>query len=176
MSQAPDPKYSWVFQKLTENDNGQFNLESMVAYTIYKKHKIDFINQIKARHNNRDPNDQEWQTFHIQCELESSLRGYRNQATIVVSNLLNVALGSEIAALEEQALLESSVNSKLTVVETKINSINDHLNKQQGIKWWFSEVSNNFMVNIATIIFVGGLATLVINFDKVSDWVKSFFN
>lgn len=64
MSQTPDPKYSWVFQKLTENDQG-YNLESIVAYTIYKKHKIDFINQIKSRHQ-RDQNDQEWETFHTQ--------------------------------------------------------------------------------------------------------------
>ena len=35
MSQTPDPKYSWVFQRLTENDQG-YNLESIVAYTIYK--------------------------------------------------------------------------------------------------------------------------------------------
>lgn len=132
MSETRDPKYSWVFQKLTENDQGQFNLESIVAYTIYKKHKIDFINQIKTQHN-RDPEDREWQIFHTQCELPSSLQGYRNQATVIVSELLNVALGTEIEALEEQALLESIVNTKLTMIES-------HINEKQGVSWWVSEV------------------------------------
>ena len=173
MSETRDPQYSWVFQKLTENDNGQFNLQSIVAYTIYKKHKIDFINQIKSRHQ-RDPNELEWQTFHTQCELPSSLQGYRNQAAIVVADLLNVALSGEIKALEEQALLESIVNTKLTVVETKLNTIEGHINEKKGLGWWFSQVTQNFSVNIATILFVGGLATFVLNFDKVLNWFKGF--
>lgn len=167
MSQTRNPKYSWVFQELTKNDQGQFNLESIVAYTIYKKHKIDFINQIKTQYQ-RDPEDQEWQIFHTQCELPSSLQGYRNQATIVVSQLLNVALGTEIEALEEQALLESIVNTKLTIIE-------GHINEKQGVSWWFSEVGKNFLVNILTIFSIGGFATFVLNFDKVSNWFKSFF-
>lgn len=167
MSETRDPKYSWVFQKLTENDQGQFNLESIVAYTIYKKHKIDFINQIKTQHN-RDPEDREWQIFHTQCELPSSLQGYRNQATVIVSELLNVALGTEIEALEEQALLESIVNTKLTMIES-------HINEKQGVSWWVSEVGKNFLVNILTIFSIGGFATFVLNFDKVSNWFKSFW-
>lgn len=173
MSQTPDPKYSWVFQKLTENDNGQFNLESMVAYTIYKKQKIDFINQIKSNSNGREPTEQEWLVFHTQCELESSLQGYRNQASLVVSNLLSVALSSEIEALEDQALLESIVNTKLSVVETKLNAIDGYINERKGFKWWFSQVTQNFSVNVATIFLVGGFATFVLNFDKISDWFKN---
>ncbi|MDM8430869.1 hypothetical protein [Acinetobacter baumannii] len=173
MSQTPDPKYSWVFQKLTENDQG-YNLESIVAYTIYKKHKIDFINQIKSRHQ-RDPNDQEWETFHTQCELDSSLKGYRDQANIVVSNLLNVALSSEIAALEDQALLDSKVKAQLEIVETKVNTINGFITEKQGVGWWFSEVGKNFLVNILTIFLIGGFATFVLNFNKVSEWFGKFF-
>lgn len=175
MSQPRDPKYSWVFQRLTENDQG-FNLESMVAYTIYKKQKIDFINQIKTLHSGRDPNIQEWKTFHMQCELDSSLQGYRQQAAVVVSNLLNVALSAEIEALEEQALLESIVNTKLSVVETKLDTIDGYINEKKGLSWWFSQVTQNFSVNIATIVFVGGLATFVINFEKISDWFKKLVN
>lgn len=173
MSQTPDPKYSWVFQKLTENDQG-YNLESIVAYTIYKKHKIDFIDQIKLRYQ-RDPNEQEWETFHTQCELESSLKGYRDQATLVVSDLLNVALTSEIAALEDQALLDSKVKAQLEIVENKVNTINGYLTEKQGASWWFSEVGKNFLVNILTIFSIGGVATFFLNFNKISDWFGKIF-
>lgn len=174
MSQPHDPKYSWVFQKLTENDQG-FDLESIVAYTLYKKHKIEFIDQIKSRYQ-RDPNDQEWETFHTQCELESSLQGYRNQATIVVSDLLNIALGTEISSLEDQALLDSKVKAELDLVNTKLATIDGYINEKQGVSWWFSEVGKNFLVNILTIFSIGGFATFVLNFDKVSNWFKSFFS
>ena len=174
MSQTRNPKYSWVFQELTKNDQGQFNLESIVAYTIYKKHKIDFINQIKTLHN-RDPEEQEWQIFHTQCELDSSLQGYRNQATIVVSDLLNVALGTEISSLEDQALLDSKVKAELALVNTKLATIDGYINEKQGASWWFSEVGKNFLVNILTIFSIGGFATFVLNFDKVSNWFKSFW-
>ncbi|ENV09310.1 hypothetical protein F966_01966 [Acinetobacter higginsii] len=174
MSQPRDPKYSWVFQELTKNDQGQFNLESIVAYTIYKKHKIDFINQIKNRHN-RDPEDQEWLIFHTQCELESSLKGFRDQATLVVSNLLDVALTAEISALEDQALLESKVNSELAVVNTKLTTIDGYINEKKGAGWWFSQVGQNFLVNILTIFIIGGFATFVLNFNKVSEWFGKLF-
>lgn len=172
MSETRNPKYSWVFQELTKNDQGQFNLESIVAYTLYKKHKIDFINQIKSRHQ-RDPYNAEWETFHTQCELESSLQGYRNQATIVVSDLLNVALGAEISSLEDQALLDSKVKAELAVVNTKLTTIDSYINRKQGLSWWFSEVSKNFTVNVLTVLLVGGLATLFINFSKILDWIKN---
>ena len=172
MSQARDPKYSWVFQKLTENDQGQFNLESIVAYTIYKKQKIAFIDDIKFK-KNREPSIAEWETFHTLCESDSSLITYRNHASSIVVQLLDVAFASEISALESQELLESKVNAELDKLKIQLTTIDGYINKRQGLGWWLSEVGKNFIVNVLTILLVGGLATAFINFNKILDWVKS---
>ncbi len=174
MSQVRNPKYSWVFQKLTENDQGQFNLESIVAYTLYKKQKIAFIDDIKSQ-KNREPLDAEWATFHTLCESESSLTTYRNHASSIVAQLLNVAFASEIAALESQELLESKVNAELDKLKIQLTTIDGYINEKQGVSWWFSEVGKNFLVNILTIFSIGGLATFVLNYDKISNWFKSFW-
>ena len=174
MSETRDPKYSWVFQKLTENDQGQFNLESIVAYTIYKKHKIDFIDDIKIK-KSREPNKVEWETFHTTCESDASLATFRSHASTIVAQLLDLALSEEISNLEDLALLDSKVKAELAVVNTKLTTIDSYINEKQGVSWWFSEVGKNFFVNILTIFSIGGFATFVMNFDKVSNWFKSFF-
>ena len=174
MSQARDPKYSWVFQKLTENDQGQFNLESIVAYTIYKKQKIAFIDEIKSR-KTREPNAAEWETFHTLCESDSSLTSYRNHASNIVAQLLTVAFAAEISALESQELLESKVNAELDKLKIQLTTIDGYIDSKQSVSGWFSDVGKNFLVNILTIFAIGGFATFVINFDKVSNWFKSFF-
>ncbi|PJI33020.1 hypothetical protein [Acinetobacter pseudolwoffii] len=172
MSETRDPKYSWVFQKLTENDQGQFNLESIVAYTIYKKHKIDFIDEIKTK-KGREPNKVEWETFHTTCESDASLATFRSHASTIVIQLLDIALSDEISSLEDLALLDSKVKAELAVVNTKLTTIDGYINEKQGLSWWLSEVGKNFVVNVLTIILVGGLATLFINFNKILDWFKS---
>lgn len=172
MSEPRDPKYSWVFQELTKNDNGQFNLQSIVAYTIYKKHKIDFIDDIKTK-KSREPSKLEWETFHTLCESDSSLTTYRNHANSIVIQLLDVAFASEISALESQELLESKVNAELDKLKIQLTTIDGYINKRQGFGWWLSEVGKNFTVNVLTILLVGGLATLFINFNKILDWLKS---
>ncbi len=174
MSEARDPKYSWVFQKLTANDNGQFNLESIVAYTIYKKHKIDFIDEIKTK-KGREPSKVEWETFHTTCESDASLATFRSHASTTVAQLLELALSEEISSLEDQALLDSKVKAELAVVNAKLVTIDGYIKERKGTGWWINEVSKNFAVNVLTIILVGGLATLFLNFNKILDWFKSFF-
>ena len=36
-----NPKYSYVFQELTKDDNDEHNLVSYIAYILYKERKID---------------------------------------------------------------------------------------------------------------------------------------
>jgi len=56
-----------------------------------------------------------------------------------------------------------------------VNTINGFITEKQGVGWWFSEVGKNFLVNILTIFLIGGFATFVLNFNKVSDWFGKFF-
>ncbi len=172
MSEPRDPKYSWVFQELTKNDNGQFNLQSIVAYTIYKKHKIDFIDDIKTK-KGREPSKVEWETFHTTCESEASLAMYRSNADTIVLQLLELALTEEISNLEDLALLDSKVKSELAVVNTRLNALDNYIAEKKGASWWFSEVGKNFLVNVLTVFLIGGIATFFINFSKILDWIKN---
>lgn len=56
-----------------------------------------------------------------------------------------------------------------------MNTINGFITEKQGVGWWFSEVGKNFLVNILTIFLIGGFATFVLNFNKVSEWFGKIF-
>ena len=53
-----NPKYSYVFQELTKDDNDEHNLVSYIAYILYKERKIEFISS-----KNGNPSPEEIKTF-----------------------------------------------------------------------------------------------------------------
>ena len=57
----------------------------MVAYGIYKRHKIEFIDSIRKEYD-REPNDEEWQAFAISSNTESQLKKYVSQADTMLAS------------------------------------------------------------------------------------------
>ena len=93
-------KYNFIYEKLVTSDD---DLTGLIAYGIYKKHKIEFIARIKDEEK-RNPTDEECQSFFVASSTESQLKKYRNQAeTILAETVANVA-SEEIARYEQDML------------------------------------------------------------------------
>lgn len=93
-------KYNFIYEKLVTSDD---DLTGLIAYGIYKKHKIEFIAKIKDEES-RNPTDEECQSFFIASSTESQLKKYRDQAeTILAETVANVA-SEEIARYEQDML------------------------------------------------------------------------
>lgn len=75
-----------MYEKLVENDQ---DLVGMIAYSIYKKHKQEFIKNYKKENNQKNPSTSKLQPFHTSCQLEFQLRKYRDESTTLVSALTN---------------------------------------------------------------------------------------
>lgn len=176
-----DPNYSWVYQELTKNDNGDFNLVNNVAYIIYKRRKIDFYKNFNGK-----PTPEQVFSFHELFMMESSLEGLRTEATVIVTQILQNSLANKIVEIEkdfdqsttsemkrELEALKNAVNLHQTKLDTDIDknqtAVMSELGKinEKGLGAWSKEIGKAVVITILStlalwllfIIFLKGQAS-----------------
>lgn len=92
---------NFIYSKLVRDDA---DIIGMVAYGIYKKHKIEFIESVKKEHN-REPNIEEWRAFSISTNTDSQLEKYVAQAENMLASFVLDSAGEQIK-ISERAMLE----------------------------------------------------------------------
>ena len=70
----------------------------MVAYGIYKRHKIEFIDSIRKEY------DEGWQAFAISSNTESQLKKYVSQADTMLASFVMDSAGEQIKDAEKRML------------------------------------------------------------------------
>ena len=99
---------NFIYTKLVHDDN---DIIGMVAYGIYKKHKIEFIESIKREHG-REPSEEEWHVFSISTNTESQLNKYISQADNTLATFVMNTAGEQIKTSERQMLEQYQSNIK----------------------------------------------------------------
>lgn len=85
--------YNHIFDKLVQND-GDF--VGMVAYTIYKRQKVEWLKRFQQDHS-RIPDDDEVEAgFSRFSNMQSQLDAYREQALDLLDSFLDFALDEQI--------------------------------------------------------------------------------
>lgn len=80
--------YNFIYEKLVTAEN---DLVGLIAYGIYKKHKIEYITRIKEE-SGREPTDDECRSFFAFSTAPSQLANYRSQAeTMLLETVGNIA-------------------------------------------------------------------------------------
>lgn len=97
-----------LYSKLVEDDA---DIIGMVAYGIYKRHKIEFIDSIRKEYD-REPNDEEWQAFAISSNTESQLKKYVSQADTMLASFVMDSAGEQIKDAEKRMLEQYQTNIK----------------------------------------------------------------
>lgn len=97
-----------IYSKLVEDDA---DIIGMVAYGIYKRHKIEFIDSIRKEYD-REPNDEEWQAFAISSNTESQLKKYVSQADTMLASFVMDSAGEQIKDAEKRMLEQYQANIK----------------------------------------------------------------
>lgn len=77
-------QYNYIYKKLV---NSEDDLIGLIAYGIYKKHKIEFIEQIQEEYK-REPTDEECSSFFISSTTDSQIIKYRNDASSLLSEVV----------------------------------------------------------------------------------------
>ena len=99
---------NFIYSKLVRDDD---DIIGMVAYGIYKKHKIEFIESVKQAHN-REPNDEEWHAFAISTNTDSQLNKYVSQAENMLATFVMDSAGEQIKDSERKMLEQYRDNIK----------------------------------------------------------------
>ncbi|ALD01657.1 hypothetical protein AMQ28_04350 [Acinetobacter sp. TTH0-4] len=82
-----------TFTKLVTDDK---DFVGMVAYTIYKNEKLDWISQFKAQNLNREPTEDELKQFNLTTDSDLRIQQYRQMAETSVNNFVSATIVDEL--------------------------------------------------------------------------------
>lgn len=92
--------HNYIYENLVKNDK---DILGIIAYGIYKKHKIEFIDKIK-KEQGRIPTDEECRSFFVFSTTETQLDSYRDQAEMLLSEAVGNIAREEIVEFEKEML------------------------------------------------------------------------
>lgn len=110
--------YNWIYQELVKSED---DLVGAIAYSLYKRHKIEYINQCKSE-TGKEPTNEQLAEFHRISSSPSSLESYRLKADILLSNLLSLATESIANQMQQQnkEVIYSELQALLAPIQTEI--------------------------------------------------------
>lgn len=145
--------YNRVYEKLVESDK---DYVGMLAYSIYKKQKQEFIKEYRLSNNGERPKEVDIKNFHSLAIQQTQLEMYRKQATDLTQGLTNAI-----------------INSKKTDIK---DFIDGHLNNK-GFKHYMFGVSQNLVANVLWLIVIGIVAFILWSLDHGPfETIKSIIN
>lgn len=100
--------YNSIYEKLVRSED---DLIGLIAYAIYKKHKIEFVSDIKTKLD-REPTDEECHAFFVSSTTESQLLKYRNDAQALLSEVVANTTSEELERYESEMLAKYQSNIK----------------------------------------------------------------
>ncbi|WP_287814918.1 hypothetical protein [Pseudomonas sp.] len=88
--------YNHIYSNLVKNDD---DILGILAYSLYKRQKIEFIQTFKQKSGN-EPTQDDLAPFHDISNAPSQLESYRHQAHYLAQTFLDISLQSQAIKLE----------------------------------------------------------------------------
>lgn len=108
-------QYNFIYSKLVESET---DIIGHIAYSLYKTDKIDFINEFK-RNNEKDPEEEDFNLFHLTLGGEGQLERYKMEANLILQNFCNNTLETTIKEIEK--IKEANIRSSLKEIVHELN-------------------------------------------------------
>lgn len=147
---------NFIYDKLVRDEN---DFSGLVAYGLYKRHKIEFIKQLKAEKQVEEVTDKDLEMFHLSSNSSSQLQSYKLQAENLLQKTFMATMENELnlAVQDMHADYQSEIKKALP-------------------KWW-----HNVMISVISSIIASAITALVFMFvsfkidfdDKVDQIHKS---
>ena len=130
-------EYNYIFSRLVADKN---DLVGLIAYGIYKQHKIEFIQSFKDKNGGQDPSEAEGRAFAMSSCADSSISQYRKTAETLLQQITLTAAREEINAFEDDMLRQyrSEIASAISDgQEEYLRNLGAEVKKQLP-SWWAS--------------------------------------
>lgn len=92
-----EKQYNYIYSKLV---SGRDDVVGMLAYSIYKQHKIEFIEDFKKSKNGTAPTDSDIENFIMSSVTPSQLDKYRESAVTILSETVADAVQDELSNID----------------------------------------------------------------------------
>jgi len=100
--------YNHIFDELVGDDR---DFVGIVAYTIYKRQKVEWLTRFEEEHGRPATDDEVATGFARFSNLPSQIQAYREQAIDLVDNFLDVALDEQIEEIHQEMLQNAVVKA-----------------------------------------------------------------
>ncbi|HCH7478855.1 TPA: hypothetical protein NM870_003483, partial [Acinetobacter baumannii] len=186
---SKNPRYSWVYQELIKNDEDEYNLVNNIAYIIYKQRKIEFYES-----HGGNPSEEQIKSFHQIFMMPGQLQALRDQAGIIVTDILKNTLGNKVAEIEEKFEQSTTVEMKneLEALKTAFNqnqikldsdlktnhtSVMNQLGKinEEGWGAWSKEIGKAVIITILSTIALWILFIAFVKGQETQDKITNRF-
>lgn len=95
--------YNYIYSKIVEDDN---DLVGHIAYSLYKKSKIEYIE--KQKQDGKTPTDTDLIPFNDFSSSDGSIDSYKIKAELLVQNFIDNVLSEEFANYKNQAIQQQA--------------------------------------------------------------------
>ncbi|MDD5114623.1 MAG: hypothetical protein PHC94_11460 [Methylobacter sp.] len=147
--------YNFIYSKLVEDED---DILGIIAYSFYKRQKIEFINDIKNTNDN-EPNENDLKLFYGISNSESQLESYRLKAITLAQKFLDEALSEKVREIE---------NDYDKKVKDEVKSV---------IPGFWMGVTQNAIASLASVFLIGGIIFLSWSMKYgISNAIESVFN
>jgi hypothetical protein len=136
---------NWIYKELVNNPD---DAVGAIAYVLYKRDKIAFIEATLSAHR-RVPTSDELKVFHTQTCEPAKILAYRAHAQQLANAFLNSGLAQRMREFEDE-IRESVLNQNVSAVLVELKS-------KKSLGAWFGDIVGNLGVNMLTIIVIGAL-------------------
>lgn len=106
--------YNYIYDQLVETED---DIHGIIAYSVYKRQKIQFIRDFKSSHNDNDPTEEDLRPFNNISTSTAQLEFYRSEATVLTQNFLENVLTADLE--EREALFSAKVHTELANVQPR---------------------------------------------------------
>ena len=91
-------EFNYIYDQLVDSDD---DIHGIIAYSVYKRQKIQFIKEFKNKNDGKDPNDGDLLSFNELSMSPSQLDFYRSEATVLTEKFLSNVLYADLQEREE---------------------------------------------------------------------------
>lgn len=91
-----EKQYNYIYSQLVKDKN---DVVGMLAYSIYKQHKIEFIEDFKKKKKGA-PTDSDIENFIMSSVTPSQLEKYRESANAVLSEIVASSVQKELMSVD----------------------------------------------------------------------------
>lgn len=90
-------EYNQIYSVLVD---GEDDVVGTIAYSIYKKDKIAFIEEYKNKHGGQEPTEDDFKRFHETICVDGHINRYKMQAMNILESFLDEALNEIVAKID----------------------------------------------------------------------------